>query len=129
MRGWLKKLLAIVHSDVIPNLSILFRRKKATKTPAGNMVREISPASMHPGNKEDDTRENLDLPRLQSTPATGLGHLCPRLQVIKCTLNFTVGRPFRDLYSPYSLSQAILKLRGQSATLTSIYLQSWTHLD
>ena len=45
MRGWLKKLLAIVYSDVIANLSIPFHRKKAAKKTAGKMTREISPVS------------------------------------------------------------------------------------
>ena len=31
MRGWLKKLLAIVYSDAIPNLSIPFDRNTAAK--------------------------------------------------------------------------------------------------
>lgn len=89
MRGWLKEPVAIVYGDVIPNLSLLFQLNKTAKNNRshgwGDILRVLP---LHPKNKEGDTRKNLYLPWLQSTPATGLGHLCPRLEVIKCTLNF-----------------------------------------
>lgn len=89
MRGWLAEPLAIVYGDVISNLSLPSQLNKTAKNNRSHGWRDILRVlPLHPKNKEDDTRENLDLPWLQSTPARGLRHLCPRLEVIKCTLNF-----------------------------------------